>query len=119
MERISAPTSSTTGVGRYVMGVKASKSPAEAVNQAYDPIINSWVSAQPMPTLRTNFGITVINDTLFAVGGLRLTYSYDSTGKYFQSVDASATGSNEQYTPLGYGTVIVTPTLARPFFTKR
>ena len=89
----------------YVMGVKSSTSPSIPVNQAYDPITNTWTEATPMPTLRTFFGVAVVNDTVYAIGGLLISYTYDSTGKYIQSSQATPTNINEQYVPLGYGTL--------------
>jgi hypothetical protein len=58
-----------------------------------------------MPTLRTFFGVAVVNDTVYAIGGLLISYTYDSTGKYIQSSQATPTNINEQYIPLGYGTM--------------
>jgi hypothetical protein len=58
-----------------------------------------------MPTLRMDFGVAVVNDTLYAIGGFLVSYSYDSTGKYIQSSQATPTNINEQYIPLGYGTL--------------
>jgi len=98
----------------YVMGVNSPYSPSVSVNQAYDPITDTWTTEKPMPTLRTDFGIAVINDTLYAIGGLRLSYSYDSTGRYIQSSNASPTNVNEQYTPIGYGTVYPKITFLSP-----
>ncbi len=102
----------------YVMGVKSSTSPSIPVNQAYDPITNTWTEATPMPTSRTFFGVAVVNDTLYAIGGLLVSYTYDSTGKYIQSARATPTNINEQYIPLGYGTLQPTtsPTPTVPEF---
>ncbi len=58
-----------------------------------------------MPASRINFGVAVVNDTLYAIGGLLISYTYDSTGKYIQSSQATPTKINEQYIPLGYGTL--------------
>ena len=99
----------TTGVKApervYVLGVTSQKVPHVSVNQAYDPITNTWTEATPMPTLRTDFGVAVVNNTLYAIGGLLISYTYDSTGKYIQSSQATPTKINEQYIPLGYGTL--------------
>ena len=89
----------------YVLGVTSQKVPLLSVNQAYDPITDTWTEAASMPTLRTDFGIAVVNDTLYAIGGLLVSYTYDSTGKYIQSSQATPTNINEQYIPLGYGTL--------------
>jgi hypothetical protein len=89
----------------YVMGVKSSSSPSIPVNQAYDPTTNTWTEATPMPTSRIHFGVAVVNDTLYAIGGLLISYTYDSSGKYIQSSQATPTKINEQYIPLGCGTL--------------
>ena len=89
----------------YVLGVIAQKSPDVPVNQVYDPKTDTWISATAMPTLRLDFGVGVLNDTLYAIGGLLITYSYDSTGKYVKSAYATPTSINEQYVPLGYETL--------------
>ena len=99
----------TTGVKApkrvYVLGVASQKVPLLSVNQAYDPITDTWSEATSMPSLRTDFGVAVVNDTLYAIGGLLISYTYDSTGKYIKSSQATPTNINEQYIPLGYGTL--------------
>jgi hypothetical protein len=35
----------------------------------YDPVSNTWTESIPMRHRRTEFGLTVMNDTLFAIGG--------------------------------------------------
>jgi len=49
-----------------------------------------------MPKLRRNFGVAVVDDVLYAIGG----YSYTS-----QSGMVTPVAVNEQYIPIGYGTV--------------
>ena len=99
----------TTGVKApkrvYVLGVTSQKVPLVSVNQAYDLITDTWSEATSMPSLRMDFGVAVVNDTLYAIGGLLVSYTYDSTGKYIQSSQATPTNINEQYIPLGYGTL--------------
>ena len=89
----------------YVLGVIAQKSPNVPVNVVYDPRNDTWTAAAAMPTIRTGFDVAVVNDTLYAIGGLLVSYTYDSTGKYIQSARATPTNINEQYIPLGYGTM--------------
>ena len=89
----------------YVLGVIAQKSPNVPVNVVYDPQNDTWTAAAAMPTIRTDFDVAVVNDTLYAIGGLLVSYTYDSTGKYIQSARATPTNINEQYIPLGYGTL--------------
>ena len=54
------------------------------VNEVYDPSTGSWSNGTIMPTSRGHFGMAVVNDTIYAIGGF-------------------TTGANEQYFPLGYG----------------
>ena len=37
---------------------------------AYDPTTNTWTTKAPMPTARDYLGIGVVNDVLYAIGGL-------------------------------------------------
>ncbi len=89
----------------YVLGVTSQKVPDVPVNVVYDPRTDTWTTATAMPTIRTDFGVTVVNDTVYAIGGLLVSYSYDSTGKYIQSSQTTPTNISEQYIPLGYGTL--------------
>jgi hypothetical protein len=68
----------------YVLGLSSG-------NQVYDPKADSWASGSAMPTTREYFGVAVVNDILYAIGG----NLYSSSG--------SVTGVTEQYFPLGYG----------------
>jgi hypothetical protein len=76
----------------YVLGVSINDFPYSLVNQVYDPKKDAWASATTMLTKRTSFGLVVLDDVLFVIGG------YDSTG-------VNPTGVNEQYFPLGYSNV--------------
>ena len=58
--------------------------------QAYDWMNNSWSLVESMPTARAYLGVVVVNDVLYAIGG------FDGTNW----LDV-----NEQYKPVGYGTV--------------
>ena len=58
--------------------------------QSYNSENNSWSIVDPMPTPRAYLGVVVISDVLFAIGG------FDGTNW----LDV-----NEQYKPVGYGTV--------------
>lgn len=92
----------------YLMGMQPSAKANQPLcpTQIYDFKQNSWMLGAAMPTLRTDFGMAAINDTLYAIGG----YSYNNTayaaGGASYSADAPATPSaiNEQYTPIDYGT---------------
>lgn len=75
---------------------------AAASNQIYDPATDSWANGADLPTLRLNFGIGVVKDTFYVIGGQVFTYPSIFSNPYGPSVTPYAT--NEQYTPAGYGT---------------
>jgi hypothetical protein len=89
----------TTGINAlqraYVLGLVVGKFPPVLTNQAYDPKTDSWMSANAMPSLRSDFGVAVIEDVLYAIGG----YCY--TSQIYGMVAPVAL--NEKYIPLGYG----------------
>ncbi|MCL4429998.1 MAG: hypothetical protein M1167_04520 [Chloroflexi bacterium] len=58
--------------------------------QAYNFMNNSWSVVEPMPTARAYLGVAEVNDVLYAIGGFDGTNWLDT---------------NEQYKPVGYGTV--------------
>jgi len=68
--------------------------------KSYDPKTDSWTSCTAMPTGRVGFGVAIVNDKLYAIGGY--------TPKIGNNVAVSA--ANEQYWPFGYGT----PDLSSP-----
>jgi len=58
-------------------------------NQVYNPVEDTWAFAKDMPTRREHFGVAVIDDILYVIGG----------------------SLNEQYVPIGYrSTAYTTPT---------
>jgi hypothetical protein len=87
---IGGAAGATTGVKApkrvYVLGVPY---------QVYDPEADAWTTATPMPTGRMDFGVAVVDDVLYVIGG----YSY--TSDRYDSVRPVAV--NEQYIPIGYG----------------
>jgi len=58
--------------------------------QIFNSTDNSWVSGDPMPTPRAYFGLAVLNDVLYAIGGF--------DGQEWLDI-------NERYQPAGYGTI--------------
>ena len=60
------------------------------VNEVYDPYTDTWSKGATLPTPREYFGLAVVNDSIYAIGGF-------------------TTGANEQYFPFGYGTPDLTP----------
>jgi N-acetylneuraminic acid mutarotase len=103
---VQGAAAATTGVLAtrriYVMGVTQLifyGDPPPCLTQVYDPASDSWTSATSMPTNRANFGVAVINDTIYTIGG----HTHDTFGFIYPSA------VNEQYTPIGYGTPDPTP----------
>jgi hypothetical protein len=81
----------------YVLGFARGMFPVvPATNQVYDLMADAWETATAMPKLRRDFGVAVVDDVFYVIGG------YVKT-----SQDGSVTpvAVNEQYTPIGYGTV--------------
>ena len=68
-------------------------------NQVYDPEKDSWVAGADIPTRRITFGVAVVNDLLYVIGGLTETFDM------FWNSDITLYATNEQYTPFGYGTI--------------
>jgi N-acetylneuraminic acid mutarotase len=92
----------TTGVWApkqiYILGeIVAARSEEPTFVRVYDPDIDSWVFGADAPTSRYNFGVAVVNDILYAIGGH--THSQYPLGIY------APVATNEQYTPFGYDTV--------------
>ena len=88
----------TTGVYApqrvYVLGLARGTFPSLSTNQVYDPVSDTWAAASVMPTLRIGFGVAVVDDVLYVIGG----YTY--TSQLYGTVTPSAV--NEQYIPIGY-----------------
>lgn len=91
-----ASAGATTGVFApkriYVIGGLQSGSGLN-LNQVYDPQTDSWTTGTAMPTARYNLGLAVVNDTLYALGGVLLPpYAFPK----------EPLTTNEVYLPLGY-----------------
>jgi N-acetylneuraminic acid mutarotase len=93
----------TTGVNApkriYVLGQDFSFSEPPYVNRVYDPATDTWTVGAALPTGRNGFGVAVVNDTLYVIGGT--TETFDMFWNNYITLYAT----NEQYTPIGYGTV--------------
>jgi N-acetylneuraminic acid mutarotase len=66
----------------------------------FNPSSESWARIGTLPTRRRCFGIAVVNDILYAIGGRRYDYPYPYDGYFIVTEETM----NEQYTPIGYGT---------------
>jgi N-acetylneuraminic acid mutarotase len=78
-------------------------SAASNSNQVYDPKTDRWTIGADMPTQREELGVAVLNDTLYAIGGLNYHFAYpdDTFG-----VSVTYYAANEHYTPVSYGTPV-------------
>jgi N-acetylneuraminic acid mutarotase len=65
-------------------------------NNAYDPTCNTWTPIEPMSILRSNFGVAVVDDILYIIGG----YTISDIENWYTTV--TPVSVNEQYVPLGY-----------------
>jgi N-acetylneuraminic acid mutarotase len=97
-----ASAGATSGVAAqkriYVIGGSADATRAGGehgtnLTQVYDPEADAWSKGADMPTERWGLAVAVTNDKLYAMGGASI----------------SLTDANEQYTPIGYGTVTPPP----------
>jgi hypothetical protein len=68
-------------------------------NRIYDPASDNWTFGVDVPTKRGSFSVAVVDDMPYAIGGQ--TISQDWYGNSYFTPYAT----NEQYTPIGYGTV--------------
>jgi N-acetylneuraminic acid mutarotase len=74
----------------------------ETRTDVYDPITNTWSTAEPMSTPRRMFGVAVVDDLLYAIGGYTLNFPDYSSTIFINEVSSA----NEQYVPVGYGNVL-------------
>jgi N-acetylneuraminic acid mutarotase len=92
----------TTGVKApkrvYVLGVPGGY-PSPIINQVYDLEADAWAAATPLPTYLKDFGITVVNDILYLIGGY-----YTASREAWLHGLVTPVAVNEQYIPIGYST---------------
>jgi N-acetylneuraminic acid mutarotase len=80
----SAAAGATTGTEAakaiYVIGGSNATYPlsGQYTNQVYFPETNSWSAAASMPVDRAGLSVTVVNDTLYAIGGGHNIFTMDS-----------------------------------------
>jgi len=84
----------------YVLGVLNFLYQDAPPNRIYNPKIDAWTLGAAVPTNRLRFGVAVVNDKLYAIGGT--VRKYEPLGDVIYTATPSAV--NEQYTPIGYGT---------------
>lgn len=120
---ITAAAAATTGIYAaeriFVFGAEA-KLPywqlttTGFITQGYNPETDNWTQSFPMPTGRYDVGVGVVDDIIYTIGGF--TTQLRNDGAYFNPNPIIVYRvENQQYSPLGYGTVppkisIVSPT---------
>jgi parallel beta-helix repeat protein len=70
----------------------------ESSTNAYDTVSGTWLTGAPMRLSRGWAGVAVIDDIFYVVGGLPAPF-------VGYIVITASTTANEQYTPIGYGTI--------------
>jgi hypothetical protein len=86
----------------YVMGGINKGIEGCSFNQMYNPETDKWTTGvSRMPTARAWLNVAVVNDLLYVLGG--------SPGLFL-----SFLGTNEQYTPIGFGTIAPTVQVVSP-----
>jgi N-acetylneuraminic acid mutarotase len=75
-----AATGTTAAKAIYVIGGSNATYPlsGQYANQVYFPETNSWSVAASMPVDRAGLSVTVVNDTLYAIGGGHNIFTMDS-----------------------------------------
>jgi N-acetylneuraminic acid mutarotase len=90
------------------IGVNIGVKVPSIINQVFDPESDSWTIGASPPTNRINMGVAVVDDKLYAIGGS----TYEDSGLHVPHMPSAV---NEQYTPIGYGTVPVDNNQPAPF----
>ncbi len=97
----------TTGVNApkeiYVIGDESTK--------VYNQLNDTWSFGAAMPTDRSEIGIAVLNDKLYAIGGSAV---HGTWSPYGETYTVTYLNNVEVYTPFGYGTVSPTISIDTP-----
>jgi N-acetylneuraminic acid mutarotase len=96
VERAGVTTGVNAPVRIYVFG--------EYSVGVYNPESDSWTFGAGIPTKRSNFGVAVLDDILYVIGGVT---AVTASGIPFSADPPTLTkyATNERYTPFGYGTI--------------
>lgn len=68
-------------------------------NLGYNPDANCWDIVSDAPTERQNFGVAILNDRLYLIGGYSTYYPAPDDANF----EITPLAINEEYTPVGYG----------------
>ncbi len=104
----SGKTGATTGVYApqriYVMGCRLQDT--TVYNYVYNPLEDTSTFAKEAPTFRRDFGVAVVDDILYVIGGQETDASY--------SVTHRSLSLNQQYVPIGYKGAVSAPKPSTP-----
>lgn len=70
------------------------------INQVYDSAKDTWTTAKTIPTPRKDFGVAIVDDVLYVIGGRVVKSATDHNGSPLVYESSSV---NEQYVSFGYG----------------
>ncbi len=73
--------------------------------EVYFPQNDSWVLGASLPKTRSEFGVAVVNDLFYVIGGYSQAY-VDYPDDWMHGPKQTYYATNEQYTPFGYSTVL-------------
>ena len=82
--------------------------PARRTTFVYNPRTDHWSAGTVMPDYRLSFGVAVLNDNLFAVGG----YVF----KNLANNNVTASNTNDKYTPISSRILALFPSPSVPEF---
>jgi N-acetylneuraminic acid mutarotase len=82
------------------------------LTQVYNPANNSWVNGASLPLQRQEFGVAVVNDIIYVIGGY--IPSYPQVGTIQQTYGITYTAVNEAYYPIEYGQAPPCPKIISP-----
>ncbi|MCL2641928.1 MAG: hypothetical protein FWD52_00195 [Candidatus Bathyarchaeota archaeon] len=90
----------------YIIGTGYDFDTLTFYNSVYDPISNTWSTIKPLPTARDGFGVAVVDDVLYVIGG----YTSDELlNHYSRTTPVTKVAINEQYVPSDYDHTAKTP----------
>jgi len=73
--------------------------------RVYDPEDDSWTAGANIPTIRGCFGVGVLDDLFYVIGGVTSDSVPFPLSLYADPPDLSKHTRTEMYTPIGYGTI--------------
>ena len=90
----------------YIIGGSNNGYDGVSATQIYDPQTGNWALGAQMPTARLGLEVVVVNDTLYALGGISWAGPQNNAGAVYTS--------NEQYIPSDYQGPIPSPYVPTP-----